>query len=50
VQVKDLTQQLLTTVLLREELQFLRIKRHSPCAYIEGEKEQTMTTWEHMIM
>jgi hypothetical protein len=22
---------------------FLRIKKYSPCAYIEGEKEQTVT-------
>jgi DUF971 family protein len=32
------------------QLQFLRIKKHSPCAEIEGEKEQTVTAWEHMIM
>jgi hypothetical protein len=32
------------------QLQFLRIKKHSPCALIEGEKEQTVTAWEHLIM
>jgi hypothetical protein len=32
------------------QLQFLRIKKHFPCAYSEGEKEQTVTAWEHMIV
>jgi hypothetical protein len=31
-------------------LRLLRIKKHFPCAYIEGEKEQTMIAWERIIM
>jgi hypothetical protein len=28
--------------------QFLCIKKHSPGASIEGEKDQTMAAWEHI--
>lgn len=31
-----------------ECLHFLRIKEQIPCAFIEGDKVQTMIAWEHI--